>query len=193
MEKLQTLFEQLEIAIKEMSKQVREIKAEIAKELSKQWDANTQLQKDLKALKNCEGVKYCTNEYGDVQAWIKCFELGDVEVSNREYFEEYLSDRCIYADFLHEVLQLNLGREELIINVDGRRHDRGIYYNGKQIISEKEYMEADEVNEVLRNSLIEAWMEKNGMFPGVFEASRHDNCLFLVNTRKSQNLEIKES
>ena len=52
---------------------------------------------------------------------------------------------------------------------------------GEIIIDGDEYTEDGEVDEVKRNELIEAYMEKTGCFPGVLSDDDHGN-LFLVNT-----------
>ncbi len=128
--------------------------------------------------------KYTLDEYGEIESFVRV-RLNDYTDCS-QYLAEYLSDcHCIQVDFDNQVLTSSQG-ESITIQDDSRRKtDNGIWLNSKQIINETAYLDDDnEVDEVKRNELIEAYMERTGYFPGVFRVDYYGN-VSLVNTNKN--------
>ena len=128
---------------------------------------------------------YTFMEYGEIASYASV-DLSDFQEC-KQYFEHYMNDSMvgfIEVDWTNDCLTMSQG-ESLIIQ-DDMRNDNGVWLNGKCVIDEVEYKEGNEVDEVKRNELIEAYMEKNGYFPGVFRADSHGN-VFLVNTQEKKS------
>ncbi len=181
--KLKTLFTQLTQAENENNQRIQEIKAKIQESLSAQYADWKELQTALENIENYKDIEYMA-DFDGISAWVRFRGLSDVPEQEREYLENYVSTvSCARVDWENDALLSYLGDEELIINVDGRKHDRGVYQSGRQIIAENEYMDDNgEVDKVKRNELIEMHMEKTGFFPGVFTIDQHGN-VFPVNTQ----------
>lgn len=158
------------------------IKAKLQKEYDKVFDDSKAL---AKAIANAENASmYQIGEDGEVESWFRFSGLSDFHEC-REYFETWLLEsHCMMVDWDNDCFLYSQG-ESLIIQDDARnRRDNGVWLSGKQIIEESEYRDDDgEVDESKRNELIEAWMEKNGYFPGVFRVDNYGNVSH-VNTQK---------
>lgn len=152
------------------------INHELQEIYNKAFDDNADLQKALASLEASN--KYSSDDCGIFQ-WIGFLfpEPSPFDKNAREFLEVYLSDRGVKVDWEHNALMMNLGGC-IVINDDGDVLDDD---SGKWIVSRKDYE-----TEKQRNELIEAWMEKNGYFPGVFTEDRHGN-VFPVNTKAVQS------
>lgn len=180
---LATLLAGLAEAERSNQNRVNMIKDQIQTHLNARFDDWKALQEGIKAATECDGVAYQSNEYGEAEAWLRCDALSDVAEVEREYLENYVAEHCIHINWEHDCLSVSLGGDEILINDSGRKHDRGVYQSGKQIIEESDYTdENEEVDETKRNILIERHMEATGCFPGVFRTSEHDNELYPVKT-----------
>ena len=136
--------------------------------------------KDLPRLRDAISEVESSTEFAwscdEVVSWIR-FDLGDFE-NCMSYLETYLNDLGINVDRENNVLSRGEGPYLII-------YDYGVYDQDscKMVIDGSDYMnESGEYDEVLRNKLIEAWMEDKGYFPGVFSADRHGN-VFAVNMK----------
>ena len=97
-----------------------------------------------------------------------------------EYLESWFSDQSIYLE--NDILMLLLGDDFIAIQ-DNTRHNNGVWCNREIIICENEYKsEGEDVDETLRNKLIEEYMEKTGCFPSVGRVTQHGD-FFPVNTQ----------
>jgi Sec7-like guanine-nucleotide exchange factor len=126
---------------------------------------------------------YVFDKYGEIAQETRCYELDEFN-GCQEYLENYLQENhSISIEWAYLRLLLNCGSDNLIIQ-DDSRHDNGVWCEGKCVIEESEYKDENtrEVNETLRNKLIEAYMEKKGFFPGVFRCDQYGG-VFLVNTK----------
>lgn len=158
--------------IKELNKKLNEVNSDAS-------DLETQLQNAWNEVFKDSGVikamvtkveaseDYTTTEYGDIASWTRV-DLSDFE-DCREYFETYMREyNYIDVDWKNDAISLSYGPDNLIIQ-DDTRHDNGVWCESKLVIKESEYTNDDgEVDTTKRNELIEAYMEKNGFFPGVF-------------------------
>lgn len=158
------------------------IKAKLQKEYDKVFDDSKTL---AKAIANAESAsEYQLDEYGEVESWFRFAGLSDFQEC-REYFETWLMEsHYMRVDWDNDCFLYSQG-ESLIIQDDSRnRSDNGVWLGHKQLIAESDYRDEDgEVDEAKRNALIEAWMEKNGYFPGVFRVDSYGN-VSPVNTQK---------
>jgi len=175
--KIETLLKEIETA-KNQAREVIDIKkVQLQKEFNKMLDNDISFQKALNNAENASDYQYAV--YCNVESWFRYLELDDVPEEHREYFEEYVSDKCISIDWNNSCFLMNQG--DCLIIQDDTRRDNGVWLNGKIVIDESEYKVEGDVDEDLRNSLIEAYMEKSGFFPGVFRVTQHGD-VFLVNT-----------
>ena len=162
------------------TKHATSIKAKLQAEYSAMFDDSKALQK---AIANAEQAsEYQMGEDGEIESWFRFGGLSDFQEC-REYFETWLQEtHGMRVDWDNDCL-LNFQGEALIIQDDSRnRRDNGVWLSGKLVISESDYLdESNEVDEAKRNGLIEAWMESNGYFPGVFRVDYYGN-VFFVNT-----------
>jgi len=135
-----------------------------------------------KAISNAENSsEYQFGRYGDIESWYRFSGLSDY-AECREYFETWLSEKhCMRVDWENDCLIVSHGDDNILIQ-DDTRHDNGVWQSGKLIIDESEYKSDGEVNEVKRNALIEAHMEKSGYFPGVYRTKRSGG-VYAVNTQ----------
>lgn len=122
---------------------------------------------------------FICDQYGEISSYVH-FDLSDYQ-DCKEYFVNYMRDSLfVSVDFQNDCL--TYGQGESMIIQDDTRHDNGVWLSGKCVIDESEYKQDGDVDEVKRNSLIEAYMERTGYFPGVFRCDSHGN-VFLVDTK----------
>jgi hypothetical protein len=117
---------------------------------------------------------YCYNQHGEIQHWIHAHELlAMVPKQAREYFAEYINDyHCAYIDWDNDTLYY-LGHGEIVINHEGDIYDGD---SQKWIIKRDDYRDDNGDYDLdKRNELIEAYMEKSGYYPGVFESDYNGN------------------
>jgi hypothetical protein len=161
---------------------------EINSKLSLEYDKVFSNDKALIAALNNLGVasEYGLDQYGEIYLWFRYAGLSDVPEHTREFLEEFVSNyNGANIDWDNDCFTLNEG--ESIVIQDDTRNDNGVWLSGKLIIEESEYKDDDgEVNEAKRNSLIEAYMECTGYFPGVFRVTSYGD-VFPVNTQTKQS------
>lgn len=122
---------------------------------------------------------YVWDKYSEIASTIH-FSTSDFH-DCKEYFANYMRDsHFIEVDFDNDCLTYAQG-PSIVINDEGDVLDQD---SGKWFIAKKDYTD-DNGESVLtkRNELIEAYMDKHGYFPGVFETDRNGN-IFLVKTIK---------
>jgi hypothetical protein len=188
MKNIEKLFKKLNKIDLIHSKNQESIKTEIQKELNKIFNKNKEIKKSIKDLESGSCIDYL-GEVDGIYSYIKCYELSEIKPEYREYLKNYLSDYGITIDFKNECLLNYLGDDNIIIQ-DDTRHDNGVWQGNKIIIAESEYKDdSREVDESLRNQLIEKHMEKTGYFPGVFRIDYYGN-IFPINTKNEVNNEI---
>ena len=151
---------------------------QLKKEFDKVFDNDKALQK---AINDSESASEYGNDSSGIYSWFRFSGLSEFKDDAKEFLDEYLSDLGIQVDWDNECLMHYQG-ESLVIQ-DDTRHDNGIWLECKLIIPESEYKIEGEVNETLRNKLIEEYMEKTGFYPGVFRVDYYGN-VFSVNTLK---------
>lgn len=106
----------------------------------------------------------------EIARWIR-FDASDFQDCG-EYFRAYMRDvHCTDVHFEHDALTMRVG-PSIVIDDDGDVYDQD---SGKFIVSKSDYTADGEKDYVKRNALIEAYMERTGYFPGVFESDRHGN------------------
>jgi hypothetical protein len=173
--------------IKELNNRLEDIKSnknEIETELQLAWN---EVFDDLSSIKDIvskleSSNEYSLNGYGEINQWVSFYGIGDFK-DCMSYFENYMMDNhFVNVDWENDVLSSSQG-ESLIIQDDTKR-DNGVWLNGKLVICGNEYKDDGEVNETVRNELIEQYMEKTGYYPGVFRVDSHGN-VFPVSTLKS--------
>jgi hypothetical protein len=176
-----------------MNTKIKELNAMLSNVQANECDIETELQlawnevfDDMTVLKDAvtqlENSKdYSRDSYGEIVSWIR-FDFKDFD-DCKEYLKEYMRENhYVDCDFENDSMTYSQG-DSLIIQDDTRR-DNGVWANHKCVIDENEYKtEENEVDESKRNQLIEAYMEKNGYFPGVFRCDQYGN-VFLVNTKE---------
>lgn len=190
MENINKLFDKLDAVTAESQVKVEDMRDAIQKELNTTYRDWKELQDAVSKLSNQVGVEYCTNEYGDVEAWTRFYPLADVPRREREFLETYLGTvvGSVFVDWENDTLTQCVGGDEILIREDNWPHGGGVYQSGKQIIAEADYTDDDgDVNEDLRNELIEKHMERTGYFPGVYLTNNHDNHLIPVDTTKRKD------
>lgn len=137
---------------------------------------------------------YQRDASGDIEAYYKIGTLTEFSEEPRPYFEEYLADRvCAHVDWDNDAAIVWLGDDNLCIQDDSRNvRDNGVWQGHKMIIKETEYREYDFVNdctgdvdEVKRNALIEAHMERTGCYPNVFHVTQYGD-VYCVDTRSPE-------
>ena len=179
MDKITKLFAQLDSLKEKNNAEVNTLNNLIQAELNlvySNWPALYQAIALLQDSKNFE-----LREDG-LYSWLRFYELSEVSIRRREYLDAYLIDsHGVHCDFSNDCLLQYLGEDFISIQYD-TRSDNGVWHEHKLVIEESEYRNDDgEISEVLRNNLIESYMEKIGCYPGVFEISR-DGDVRLVNT-----------
>ena len=159
-------------------KQIELIQASLNKEYKKQFSKDKDLTKAIASVES-------SNEYGidqDVYRWTR-FDVSTY-ANYMDALRDHLSELCIHVNADHDALLMYEG-DCLIIQDDVGR-DNGVWLNHKCVIDEREYKTDDnEIDETLRNSLIEAYMEKTGCFPSVVRIDRYSN-VTPVNTQATK-------
>lgn len=184
MKAINTLFKALDLVKRDGREKASKVEAELTKALEAQYSDWQALHKALGILDSEDGVEYEGREDG-----IYCFtrfDLSDVPEREREYLDSYLMNLCATPDWENECLMLYLGDDHYTIQ-DDTRMDNGVWQGHKLVIDESEYKDDDgdgDVNEEIRNELIEAHMEKEGCFPGVFRVTRYGD-IYPVKTTKA--------
>ncbi len=161
------------------------------------WDDCGPLNKAIAALENAAKPTWLgTDDEGWPAGYI---DLPiDVPKREREFLSEWLIDYCCYLD--DDRIVMTYG-PSIIIEREGDVYDQDSH---KRIVTSGEYKarmlnseagccddepEYDEVDDdIRRNALIEAYMEKNGYFPGVYRIDHHGN-IFPVDTRRPSEKE----
>jgi len=149
---------------------VQSIKDQTYAILAAQWNDSMTVEQALANLENSNN--YSLDECGWVCQWIRASFLSDIPCSHREYFELYL-DYGFTVDWTNDVIMNGIGPDEILVNQD----DGDVYQSGKCIIARSDY-----TDEIECNRLIEAYMERTGYYPGVFECDRYGN-IRLINTQ----------
>ena len=173
--------------IKELNEKLRDSQNNsslVEQQLQIEWNGVFQ---DIGSLKDAvirleDSKDYYGGEYGDICSWVR-FDTSPYK-DCQEYFKDYMQEyHCVRVNFKDDALILSHGDDNIHIQ-DDTRHDNGVWQGHKVIIKESEYRdeETNEVDEVKRNQLIEAHMEKSGYFPGVYRVDRHGN-IESVNTK----------
>lgn len=150
------------------------IEARLFEALTAQWDADTQLQAELVATE-CDPAGYQFNEFGEIESWKHAPALSMIADDDRELFERYAADRCVGVDWENNALTMNQGDDNIIIWRGGWRRDNGVFQSGKMLFDEDECRTDGDWDDAKTAHLIEAHMEAEGCFPGVFTADDHGN------------------
>lgn len=139
------------------------------------FKAHVGLKEDLARLEASRD--YGSDECG-IYAWVRI--QAEYTDSERDALDEYLClSEGIRFDKDNDALQRYEG-ESIVIGEEGDVFLVDSPGCGKVIVRAKEYETERE-----RNALIEAWMERNGYFPGVFEESRYGD-VRLINTKENE-------
>lgn len=194
---LEKLFKQLDDVESESAAKANIVRMAIQVELTRAWDDCKAIQDAMAKLESFEGVEYMGMHDG-IYAWVRCYELSDVPEREREFFEEYLSGRGFTGDFENDCISSYLGDDNYQIQDDTQR-DNGVWQGNKIVIEESEYCarlmnedldDCDRLDEsdddLRRNALIEAHMQKSGYFPGTFRVDTHGN-VEAVDTRSPED------
>ena len=174
-----------------MNKQIKALNQKLASIAGDASEIETQLQAewnkvfaDMTVLKDAVAKLESSNEYGfdedgEIVSWI-AFDTSPFK-GCEAYLVEYLRfNHCVEIDFFNNTLQTSHG--DCIVIQDDTRRDNAVYLGYEVIIQELEYLDEDgKVDEVKRNALIEAYMEKMGGFSGVFRTDSYGN-VFPVST-----------
>ena len=151
------------------------IKIDLQDEYNKVFDSMPQVKEMVAKLE--QSNNYTIDKYGEI-ASIESVNLSDFQECGA-YFVDYMRDNhYITIDLDNGYMTYSQGPDCMIIQ-DDTRHDNGVWLEGKLVIKESEYKEDGDVDELKRNELIEAYMEKTGYFPGVFRVDAYGN-VFLV-------------
>jgi hypothetical protein len=179
---LTNLFDRLHAHTSQTAREQERIRGLIQAELNTKFDDWSALQKAI--IDSDSATEYTWNEYGEISTWFRFSKLSDVLDVEREYLETYLTDHFIRVDWDNDCLVRDQG-SCIIVNEGYREHSVYDMDAGKVVIDGDEYIINGEVNEVLRNELIETYMERTGYFPTVLRADGHGN-LFLLNTQSTK-------
>ena len=172
--KIEALREQLE----QPSGDIQRIQKKMQEEYNKVFDDSKSLAKDIA---NAESASmYQLDESGEVESWFRFDGLDDIPEDAREFFDTWLSENhCMRVDWDNSCFLYSQG-ESITINDDG-----DVFLGHKCVIHARDYRSEDrdtDTDELERNRLIEAYMERSGYFPGVFSVDRHGN-VFYVDTK----------
>lgn len=172
------LFERIELIENPSRVSISAITSLIQERLNLVYSDWRVLRTGIQKLESNE-VEYSLEEDG-LYTWIRLAELSDIPERERPYFENYIESEGggIHVNWENECLMQWCGDDYYSIQDDSRdRRDRGVWQGQKLIIPETEYIdeETSEVNETLRNQLIEKHMESEGCYPGVFRVDYYGN------------------
>ncbi len=133
------------------------------------WDDCKALQAALGKLEQYN-ADYGADE-GGVYAWVRA-DLDIVDERERPYFDDYLLDRGVTADYANDALVAHVGGC-WIVDDDGDTFDS----ETRKVVVPVEQCrdESGDVDEGLHAHLCEVAMEQAGYFPGVFSCDRHCN------------------
>jgi hypothetical protein len=148
---------------------VDEITVLLQMEYNKQFSDWHELRVRMESLEKYEGIHYSTDEYGELISLIPFEGLRDVPTRDQEYLATYLSEHCLYVNWPGRYIYQHHGNDHIVIQ------DDGVWQYHRLLFTESAYLdpETGEVDEVLRNKLIERHMDKEGCYPGVFLVSRN--------------------
>ena len=175
--KIETLQRALTETKAEQRKLIDSLEYQLRDEYRRVFGFDRELQEAIGKLNCYERVEYGCEENG-YYAWIRCYVSEfdtKTDLSLVDALNDYLSDHGMEFDAENDALKMNIGGRLVVVD-SGDVLDSE---TGRTIIARSAY--ADEAE---RNALIEAWMEKNGYFPGVFSQDIHGN-VFAIDTRKS--------
>ncbi len=186
----------LDNLFKKMHETNRDYRKEIATLLAAKWEDWQELQKAIQDLQSGEKVEYCMGEDG-IYACLD-FAVNKIELRERSFFKDYLADYSVAYNFDCDRLESYQGDDNYIVQDDTSR-DNGVWVGHKCVFKEAEYA-AKYLNQTLdedeqeysededdkrRNALIEARMEKEGYFPGVFRVTSRGD-VFPINTQETK-------
>jgi len=165
---------------------IQELKEKLEKNQNARNAIETELQAEYDKIYNDSNVvkqmirdvedsrDYQFGYYGDIESWVSV-DLSPFK-GEIQYLSEYLSEYFVNVDEQNELLTMNLGNDNILIN-----HEGDVFQEGKLIVDCSEYG----TSEKKMNKLIEEHMEETGYFPGVFRTDYHGN-VFLHNTREKE-------
>lgn len=114
---------------------------------------------------------------GDIASYLR-IDLSDFRTC-REYFDTYMRDtHCVDIDWNNDCLLYNQGPCIVINDGDVLDQESNEWFIGKDAYKDDD----GHLDLPKRNALIEAYMERTGYYPGVFETDGHGNISF-VNTK----------
>jgi hypothetical protein len=179
MNKIQEIQEQINAMAATIKAKNLELKAEAAKEFAKMMKSKADVVNAMVAKVETSKELTLSEFEGWPEVWARVdFEQLDLDLRSelvKDLLTEWFNDQhCMNVNFEHDILSMNCG-PAILINEDGDILDQD---SGKWVINHKDYETEEE-----RNSLIEAYMEKNGYFPSVVRVDRYNN-VFYVNTKK---------
>ena len=146
------------------------IEAELQKEWNKVFEQLPQLTDTVSMVENSRD--YCWDMHGEIVSWLRFYPKEFLDC--KEYFKVYMRENhCIEVDFQNDALMYSQG-PCIVINNDGDVLDQD---GDKWFIKKNDYLdeETGKFDISKRNELIEAYMEKTGCFPGVFESDYYGN------------------
>lgn len=157
----------LETKLQELDKERSTIQAALNRAKAKTFATHVELQAALKGLEASKDWAF--NESGDLDRYVRIDCLKEF-ADCRDALEAYLLDECVSVDWSQEVLLSGEGEIILIASSpDDRAEDRGVWQDRVLIIPESKYTLDGEINERIRNRMIEEHMTRTGFYPGVFE------------------------
>lgn len=172
-------LESLEAELARATEGLEAIEAKIQIECNAVFEASEFVKRAVASAENSN--QYQLDSNGEVESWVRVNGLADFE-KYKAQFETWLAEQhCMHVDWTNEALLMNQG-ESIIINEE----DGGVYLGHKCIVRVSEYRTEDrdtDTEESKRNDLIEAYMQKEGFFPGVFRVTQYGDAFF-VNTKK---------
>ncbi len=179
-QKIRKLQQDLEYVQSTNAQVINDIKDILQDEYEKIFEKDSDIQALINGLENNESCQYQLDQDG--LYLVKDIDF-NIDEDCQEYLDIYLSNMGYILDINNEVLKAYLGDDFIAIQND-TRHGNGVWQNHKCIIKESEYTTEDgEIDEVLRNKLIEEWMEKEGFFPYVGIVTSYGD-FFPVNTKE---------
>ena len=179
--KMNATIKKLHAKLQTIQGDVCEIENQLQTAYNKAFDKDKAIKSvmaELEASQDFICDQFC-DQYREISSYVH-FDLSDYR-NCKDYFINYMHDFLfVSVDFKNDCL--TYGQGESITIQDDTRHDNGVWLSGKCVIDESEYKQDGSIDLIKRNSLIEAYMEKTGYFPGVFRCDSHGN-VFSVDTK----------
>lgn len=174
--KIKGLEVEIERAIADFNAKTVPVRQALELEWDKIFTESVDVIKAIESLENSR--EYAFNEIGDLMRWVR-IDVKALSQGNVEQLERYFSNEGLTLDVKNECLMALDGG---YIGIDAETGD--IWSNDcgrtESIASGSDYETIEE-----RNALIEAYMERTGVYPTVVMVGRYRDATLVNTTKKS--------